>query len=282
MNKGFYLMWRGWMNHPRLKTKNYTKREAFCWLIENSAWEDHCVDWNGKTIKIKRGELPTSLRTLAREWGWSQNRILRFLTRLKSDSMLEASTEAGFYIIRVCNYKKYQNGISDGGSETEAVTEAGSEANIKKGKERKRNKERKRSLLVDLDGKSESLQSVLPLGEQEEQLTPKAQKIKDGFDRFFKIFPKKFDKPQAWKAWELAVKRADMEIIIAGAKAYAEERALDLQPNSAKYTRRPANWLNNDSWLNFDQNESEQEEIPISEIPVEKRTKEIMRRMGKV
>lgn len=106
---------------------------------------------------------------------------------------------------------------------------------------------------------------------------PKQIPTQDAFDRFWKIYPKKVDKPDAITSWMEAVKRADPEIIIRGAQAYAEKRRNDPQPDRHKFTRGPVKWLDNDSWEN---EESSEDMIPLADIPAEDKAAEIMRRKG--
>ena len=133
------------MNHKLLASKEpFTKREAWCWLIENAAWEDHETIWGTKKIAVKRGDVPASLRKLCEAWGWSINRVQRFLNVMKTDTMVDIKTDTGFCVITICNYDAYQNpkNLADTGTDTGADTQAdtGTDTNIKKtNKSKKRN-----------------------------------------------------------------------------------------------------------------------------------------------
>lgn len=56
---------------------------------------------------------------------------------------------------------------------------------------------------------------------------------------------RKEDRPAARRAWDRAVRRADPEVILAGAIAHRDD------PNRRdEFTKQPATWLNNDCWTN--------------------------------
>ena len=67
--------------------------------------------------------------------------------------------------------------------------------------------------------------------------------IKDLFDHFWSVYPRKTAKGAALKSFEKALKRADAQTIIAAAKAYAEDPNRD-----PKFTAHGSTWLNQDRW----------------------------------
>jgi len=62
---------------------------------------------------------------------------------------------------------------------------------------------------------------------------------KDGFDDFWKAFPKKAGKPAAMKAWQKAIKNTDPGKIIAAAKVYAGSETVQ-----RGFIKFPQGWLN--------------------------------------
>lgn len=65
------------------------------------------------------------------------------------------------------------------------------------------------------------------------------------FLEFWNVYPKKADKKRAMKAWKAAIREAEAETIIAGAKVYAEIKRKDPQ-----FIKNAATWLNDGSWEN--------------------------------
>lgn len=106
---GYIKLHRGWRDCEAFKDEPCTQREAWLWLLEFAAW-NRCQrrDAQGALVSIERGQLHTSIRTLASEWGWSRGRVERFLNDLKTGHMASHETGHGGLLITICNYDKYQ------------------------------------------------------------------------------------------------------------------------------------------------------------------------------
>jgi hypothetical protein len=124
--RGFYLMHRGWLDHPALADGEFCRRAMWADMIEMAAWRPYRRSINGKTIELQRGEFTASLRFLAARWGCSKAKVERLVSRLKTETMIETRTETGQLVIRICNYGKFQAAPSDG--ETPAETRSGTGA----------------------------------------------------------------------------------------------------------------------------------------------------------
>jgi len=66
------------------------------------------------------------------------------------------------------------------------------------------------------------------------------------FDSFWESYPKKVDKGAALRAFRQAIKNQDPAVVIAGAKAYAEDPNLP----EKQFIKNPATWLNAEAWAN--------------------------------
>lgn len=125
MRGGYYLMARGWMDHPAIATNEpFTRREAWVWLIENAAFRDTRLNVFGKTINVQRGQLCRSYRDLAASWGWSLGSVQRYVTRLETDTLIDTLPDTKRLLITICNYDKYQSPWENGDtpSDTEQNT----------------------------------------------------------------------------------------------------------------------------------------------------------------
>jgi hypothetical protein len=67
------------------------------------------------------------------------------------------------------------------------------------------------------------------------------------FDLFWKTYPKRVGKGAAQRSWEKVTKRMKIapSVIIAGAKAYADEK----RGTDITYVAHPSTWLNQQRWL---------------------------------
>ena len=110
-------------------------------------------------VTIHRGEIPASLRLLAEWWGWSKNRVDRFLNTLEKDGMIKKRTANGTAqtVITVCNYDKYnfiyeKSGQQTGQSWDSNGTVAGqSRDNINKDNKDNNLKNKDKSLYVEFE-----------------------------------------------------------------------------------------------------------------------------------
>jgi biotin operon repressor len=66
------------------------------------------------------------------------------------------------------------------------------------------------------------------------------------FDSFWESYPKKVDKGAALRAFRRAIKNQDPAVVIAGARAYAEDPNLP----EKQFIKNPATWLNAEAWNN--------------------------------
>jgi hypothetical protein len=128
---GFVCLHRDALDHPLLKDP--ARLGAWVWLFTRAAWKPTPFDVNGKIITLERGQLCVSLRQLSDEWNWSKSTVERFLTRLKTETMIGTESGTGKMIITICNYAKYQDIPDEGGtaSGTASGTRAGHERDTK-------------------------------------------------------------------------------------------------------------------------------------------------------
>jgi len=120
--KGYYLMSRGWMDHPLFDTsKPFSKREAWVWIIERAAYSEYDTDVVGTIRTVERGSFYCSVRELAKHWKWAVNSVQRYLEKLQKCQMIVLNCVHGKTVIYVMNYDTYQ--IRDNYDSTEKVQE---------------------------------------------------------------------------------------------------------------------------------------------------------------
>jgi hypothetical protein len=126
MSGGFYKMHRGWMDNPVLRGGKFSRRDAWVWLIEEASWTDRRREIDGRTVTLKRGQLSASVRFLGEAWGWPKSVVARFITRLRTETMIGTESGTGQFIITISNYDKYQ--AADDTSGTARGTDSGTAA----------------------------------------------------------------------------------------------------------------------------------------------------------
>ena len=90
---GYYVMARGWQDHELFEgDKRYSRRDAWCWLIEHARFKPATIVVEGVRLQVGRGELTVSMRELANLWGWSKSGINRFMVQLRRRDMIRSRT----------------------------------------------------------------------------------------------------------------------------------------------------------------------------------------------
>lgn len=91
----------------------------------------------------------------------------------------------------------------------------------------------------------DSKQRMLFAEQGDRKAAPKSSTYPDDFERFWQIFPaiRKRQKQTAYRAWQRAITRADIDFIINAAKEYANS-----QLGRSEYAAMPSTWLNGSCW----------------------------------
>ena len=111
--KGWIKLHRPTFEHHLFKDDVYSRREAWLWMISQASFEPEKIDIMGRTVAVGRGKLCHSIRYMAEKWLWKRSTVERFLSRLKTESMIETDSSNGVLLITICNYDKYQASAKD-------------------------------------------------------------------------------------------------------------------------------------------------------------------------
>ncbi|MBB4859649.1 hypothetical protein HNO88_002978 [Novosphingobium chloroacetimidivorans] len=129
---GFIALHREATEHP-LFAGSAERFGAWFWLVAKAVWKPTRFNVAGKTITLQRGQYCASVRELGEAWGWSKSSVDRFLTRLRTETMIVTDAGTGRLVITICNYEKYQTSEREAGTVTgtPAGTAAGQQRDIK-------------------------------------------------------------------------------------------------------------------------------------------------------
>lgn len=87
-------------------------RSAWIDLLLLASHKDHYIIKNGQAIESKRGQVNRSIKQLAVKWGWSRDKVKRFLEMLKKLKMVSTDKSTLGHVITIENYSKWQDGAS--------------------------------------------------------------------------------------------------------------------------------------------------------------------------
>ena len=241
-DQGYYRMWRGWMDHPALNPNEpFSTRDAFQWMIAEAAYKPHQISGhNNKIVDLERGQFATSIRFMARKFGWSDNRIRRMLNRLQGARMVNTVTDTGQTVISICNYDQYQNPDFEANTGSDTGTNTGTNTNKKKGIE-----ERERKGKNPPYGRVAESDPIF--GQNGSGQNGSAdQYAKTHFDEFWKRYPRKVKKQAAEKTYlRKVVAGASPTAILDGLKNYLPVWKARGDP---EYTPHASTWLNAEQW----------------------------------
>lgn len=89
--------------------KPFDKPRAWIDILLLANHADKKIMFNGNPIVIKRGQYLTSIRKLSERWGWSYDKVSRFLNVLVSEDMLQKESDSNRTLLTVINYEVYQD-----------------------------------------------------------------------------------------------------------------------------------------------------------------------------
>ncbi len=105
---------KGWISiHKQIRDhwlwKDPKYLQAWMDMLMMANYNEQKKPYKEAIVLIKRGEFPASYRSLALRWGWSKNTVIKFINRLKTDTMVDTHTDYGFTLVKIVNYDKYQS-----------------------------------------------------------------------------------------------------------------------------------------------------------------------------
>jgi len=108
-------MSQGWVKLHRQIEENelyflepFTKAQAWIDIFLNANHEDGKFQVRGNIVTVKRGQLGWSELTMMARWGWSKNKVRRFLKYLETKQQIVQQKTFITTLITVLNYEEYQ------------------------------------------------------------------------------------------------------------------------------------------------------------------------------
>jgi hypothetical protein len=224
--RGVFAVDRGVWDHPIFAPEPFTEREAWLWLVSTAAWTEKRVRVGKAIVALQRGQLAFATRFLADKWKWAHSKVVRFLNRLKTDTMVITLATREATLITICNYDEYQFGQNT--TETQTGTQTDTLP------ERQRNKEEESKKVIKKELKEDS--SLRSVGDWPA----------DFRERFWKAYPRKAGKAVAFRKLETIRNggKVTFAALMAGVDRYASA-CLQIE---IQFQKHPATWLNAGCW----------------------------------
>lgn len=112
MADGYIKLYRSTFTHWLCDDKPYDEFHAWVDLLQLANFAASKSSYRGEMIERRRGEVNRSKKNLSLRWGWSYNRVCRFLAKLEDDEMISVKTNRRRTVITIRNYSRYQDSTS--------------------------------------------------------------------------------------------------------------------------------------------------------------------------
>ena len=125
MAKGTYIyLDRGVLDHWTYEDKPFNKSMAWIDLLLIADHTTHTTIWRGKPTEFKRGDVNISITQLAKRWGWSRDKVRRYISQLEQDNMVRANCTTNKTTITIVKYEDFQNKRATGKATDKATKRA--------------------------------------------------------------------------------------------------------------------------------------------------------------
>lgn len=89
MADGWIKVWRKIADSPMWLEKPFSKGQAWIDMLLLATASDHVSKYKGKEKKYTAGTVHFSICYMTNRWGWSRNKVYRFIRKLQNDGMIE-------------------------------------------------------------------------------------------------------------------------------------------------------------------------------------------------
>ncbi len=107
--EGYIYLDRSLCDHWLYSDKPFDKARAWIDLILLAHHKTHTRMFRGKLKTYKRGDVDRSISSLADRWGWSRDKVRRFLHQLECDNMVQVNATTNNTTITIVKYDDFQN-----------------------------------------------------------------------------------------------------------------------------------------------------------------------------
>ena len=171
----------------------YDKRSAWMYLLLTANHSDKKIMFNGELIVVKRGQILTSIRTLAEKWKWSYDKTLRFLRLIESDGMIEKESDKFRTLITIVNYEVFQDSPN---TERTEISEQTSERISDK-------QELKNEKNINIRSNSDDLNESDKQKKKKPKLTEEEnEELVKNFEIIYNSYPKKVGKTSGFELYK--------------------------------------------------------------------------------
>ncbi len=136
MDRGYIKLFRKLRDNDLWKAKPFSRGQAWVDLLMSAAYRESMFEKRGTFVKLKPGQIGISKRGLADRWGWSPEKVERFLVVLENESQIEYQKNNVTTLITIKNWSEYNQNESQNEPQTNHKRTANEyKEEVKEGKE---------------------------------------------------------------------------------------------------------------------------------------------------
>lgn len=109
MSDGWIKLQREILDNP-IVCKDAEYFSVWCYLLLNATHKEMDVEFRGKRITLKSGQLVTGRKKIAEHFNINESKVQRILKKLENEQQIEQQTSTKNRLITIVNWNKYQKG----------------------------------------------------------------------------------------------------------------------------------------------------------------------------
>lgn len=109
LDKGYIKLYRSVRDNWIWDAGPYDRAHAWIDILLSASHCDTKMMFDGNITTVKRGTFITSIRKLSVKWGWSRDKVAKFLDELQKDGMITRDSNSFRTLLTVEKYSVYQD-----------------------------------------------------------------------------------------------------------------------------------------------------------------------------
>src|ERR1017187_10009564 len=106
-SRGWVRVYRCLLDHPRFRDPDWVV--VWLYLILNATFQPRRVNFDGKIVELRAGQLITGRHAIAKATGVDESKVRRILAVMKTDQQIDQQTGTKGSIITLRNWEMYQS-----------------------------------------------------------------------------------------------------------------------------------------------------------------------------
>lgn len=200
--------------------RKFSRYEAWLDMMMMANHKDNKFLLGNELIEVKKGQFITSEIKLMDRWDWGKNKLRLFFDLLVKDGMIIKKSDRKRTTITICNYSIYHDSEINNGLQTDYERTIGRpSADTNKNVKNVKNDKEKDIYSFD-------------------------------FESFWKEYPKKLGKKEAYKTWNTVIKKGESpQVIIQCASNYKKQ--CDDRKTETHFIKHPKTFLNEERYRDY-------------------------------